>query len=70
MYFDLHLVNIEYSRQILKNTQTSNFMKIRPMSGKLFYADEWTDGQTDRHDEGNSLFRNFANAPKNGTEVC
>ena len=47
MYFDLHLVKLEYSRQILKNTQTSNFMKIRPVSGELFYADEWTDWQTD-----------------------
>lgn len=30
------------------------------MGAELFYADE----QTDRHDEPNSLFLNFANAPK------
>jgi len=50
MHFDLHLVKLEFSRQILKNTQTSNFMKIGPVRGKLFYA----DGQ--RHNEGNSRF--------------
>jgi len=35
-------------------------MKIRPEGSELFHA----DGQTARHDEGNSRFRNFANAPK------
>jgi len=32
-----------------------------------------TDGRTDRHDEANSGFRNFANAPNNGcdnTKLC
>ena len=36
-------------------------MKIRPVGAELFHADE----QTDRHDEANSRFRKFANAPKN-----
>jgi hypothetical protein len=38
----------------------SNFMKIRPVGAELFHA----DGRTDRHDEANSRFHNFANAPK------
>ena len=35
------------------NVQTSNFVKIHPMTAELFRA----DGQTDRHEEA---FRNFA----------
>jgi hypothetical protein len=38
-------------------------MKIRLVRDELFLA----DGQTDRHDEANSGFRNFANAPQKGT---
>ena len=34
----------------------------------MFHADRqtdgWTGGQTDRKDEANSRFRNFANAPE------
>jgi hypothetical protein len=30
-----------------KNTQTSNFMKIRPAGAVFFHADGRTDGQTD-----------------------
>ena len=26
-----------------KNTQISNFMKIRPVGAELFHADGWTD---------------------------
>ena len=45
-----------------KNTQISNFMKIRPVRAELFHADGWTDGQTERKagkqtewpDKGNS----------------
>jgi hypothetical protein len=37
-------------------------MKILSVGGDLFHEDRWT--QTDRHDEGNTRFRNFANAPK------
>jgi len=36
----------ECSRQI-KSAQTSNFMKLRPLTAALFHA----DGLTDRHDE-------------------
>jgi len=38
-----------------KNTQMSNFMKIRPVGAELFHR----DGQTDRHDEANSRFSQF-----------
>jgi len=34
-------------------------MKIRPVQAELFH----TDGHTDRHDEANSPFLQFANAP-------
>ena len=44
-------------------------MKIRPV-GTEFLADRRTDRragrQTDRHDESNRRFSNFANAPKKG----
>jgi len=54
----------------------SNVMKIRLLGAELFHAhratngetDRRADGRTDRHDEVNSRFRNFANAPKRGTE--
>jgi hypothetical protein len=36
-------------------------MKIRPLRAEMFFADR----QTDIHDEANSCFRNFANAPNN-----
>jgi len=37
-------------------------MKIRPLGAELFHADGQT--QTDRHDEANSRFSQFANSPK------
>jgi hypothetical protein len=45
-------MKLEFSRQILKNIQISNFIKIRPVGAELFY----TDRRTDRHDETNSPF--------------
>jgi hypothetical protein len=36
-------------------------MKFRPVGAELFPA---KDRQTDRHDEANSRFHNFVNAPK------
>jgi hypothetical protein len=36
-------------------------MNIRPEGAELFYADR----RTDIHDEANSRFSQFANAPKN-----
>jgi len=43
----------------LQTTQISNSMKIRPVGAELFHANR----QTDRHDDDNSRFCNFANAP-------
>ena len=36
-------------------------MKIRPVAAKLFHANR----QTDRHDQANSRFLQFCEAPKN-----
>jgi hypothetical protein len=42
-----------------------NLMKIHPVGAESFPEDR----QTDRHEEANmSLFSNFENAPKSGTE--
>jgi hypothetical protein len=41
-------------------------MEICPVRAELFHADGWTDSQTDRHDEANRFFRNFANTLKQG----
>jgi hypothetical protein len=48
-----------------RNTQKSNFMKIRPVGAELFHVDGWTDGRTET-DTTNLIFafRNFATAPK------
>jgi len=40
-------------------------MKIRPVGAELFHTDGQKDERTDRHDEVNRLFRNFAYAHKN-----
>jgi len=50
-----------FATDILKKTQISNFMKIRPVETELFHA----DGRTDMT-ELLVTFRNFANAPING----
>ena len=69
MYIGLHvkyllvqfLIKFEFSRQIFekKNTQKSDFMKIRPVGAELFHADRWTDGETRRHNEVKSCFSQF-----------
>ena len=57
------LVRFQWNFNILdrfaKNTQISNFMKIRPFGTELFHADGQTVGQMDRHDEANSRFSKF-----------
>ena len=45
------------------NTQISNFMTIRPVAADLFHVDRQTDGRTSIHDEANSRFCSFPNAP-------
>ena len=47
--------NFELSRKIFKNTQISNFIKIRPVGVQLFHAEE----RTDRYDKANSRFWKF-----------
>ena len=46
--------NLDFLNRFSKNTQISNFMRLRPLAAD-FHADERTDGQTDRHGEANSL---------------
>jgi len=50
-------MKVEFSRQFFfsKNTQISNFMKIRPFGAQLLHA----DGRTDRHDDSNNRFSQF-----------
>jgi len=51
-----------------KNTQTSNFIKIRPVGTELFHADRETEESTDGQVEMTKVtiaFRNSANAPEN-----
>jgi hypothetical protein len=55
------LMKLEFSRQILENTQTSKLIKIRPVGAELFNADTRMDRQTDM--KLIVAFRNTANAP-------
>ena len=53
-------MKIKFSRQISKNIQISNFMKILPVRAEFFCAgrraDGRTGGRTERHEEANSRF--------------
>jgi hypothetical protein len=52
--------NVKYLDRFSKNTQISEFTKIRPVEAKFSYADGQTDkGVTDRHDKANSRFSQF-----------
>ena len=73
MYTDFHVKyplflsdfnqSLNLSIGFSKNTQISNFMKIRPVETKLFHA----DGQTDRYmTKLKTTCRNFVDAPKIG----
>jgi hypothetical protein len=48
-------MKLDFLRGISKNSQISNFIKIRPMEAELFH----TDGRTDGYDEANSHFLQF-----------
>jgi len=52
-------MKLEFSRQVLKNNQISNFMKIRPMGTEFFHEDGRTDMTL------MDAFRNFVNARNN-----
>jgi hypothetical protein len=59
-------MKLYFSVKVSKNTQISNFMKVRSVGAELFHPERRLDGQTDRHDEANiAAFRNFVNATKN-----
>jgi hypothetical protein len=53
-------MKLEFSRQIFKKSQTSNFIKIRPVGAELFHADRRADMT-----KLIVAFRNLAKAPKN-----
>jgi hypothetical protein len=65
MYVGLHVMfpfvlsdfnqTLIYLDRFPKNTQISNFMKIRPVEDGLFNADRQTN-RYDRHDDANSGF--------------
>jgi len=42
-------------------------MKIRPAAAELFHANRQAGRQADRHDQANSRFSQFSEAPKNET---
>jgi hypothetical protein len=56
---------IEFSRQISKQSQLSDFINIRPVEAELFHSDGQTDRQAADITKLTIAFRNFANAPKN-----
>ena len=64
----VNLVIFQWNLNLLngfsKNTQISNFMKIRPLGAKLFHEDSRTDRRTDMA-KLIIAFHIFSNAPKN-----
>jgi hypothetical protein len=58
--------NLNFLDRFSNNTQVWNYIQICPLEADLFCADR----QTGRHDEANSRFCHFANAPKSkGSEI-
>jgi hypothetical protein len=58
-------MKLEFSREIRKNPQISNSMKIRQVEAELFHA----EGKADMT-QLIVVFRNFVNAPKNSAYFC
>ena len=48
-----------FSADFRKNTQISNWIKIRSVGAELFHADGRADGQMDKHDEAKCRFLQF-----------
>ena len=64
--FVLYQWKLVFLDRFSKNPEIPIVMKIRPVESELFHA----DGQTDRHDEDESLFFcNFTKAPENSCFV-
>ena len=57
--------NLKFLDRFSKNTQISNFVKIRLVGADLFHA----DGRTDSHDEANSRFPQFCEAAWKGKDA-
>ena len=45
--------------RVSKNTQTLNFVNIRPVGAELLHTDRWIDRRTGGHDEASSRFSQF-----------
>jgi hypothetical protein len=58
-------MKIGFSQRIFE--KYSNLKESCPVGTELFHTERRTNERTDRHDEANSRFSNFANTPKNDT---
>jgi len=56
------LINLEFADRFLKKTQTSNFMKNRPVETAWFHA----DGRTEWLDHDNRRFSQFWESASKG----
>jgi hypothetical protein len=60
---------LNFADRFSKSSQISKFTKIGSMGAKTFHADGRTDREKDRHNEVDSRFSNFANAPEKEFEA-